>query len=268
MTESVPQQRKKILVVSAHPEPRSLNAALADFAVAHLRSAGHEVRVSDLYAMKWKATVDADDFPGHAPGGRLDVLAGQERATREGRLTADVLAEQEKVRWSDAVILQFPMWWFSVPAILKGWIDRVFTNGFAYGPSVPPPYTEGALGGRRALLSATIGARRSAFSDRGIHGDIADVLHPLQHGLFWFTGMAPLAPFAVYGTVALPEREFAAVTGAYGHRLDGLFTDDPVPYRTLDGGDYDHHMRLLPGAAAPGTTGLDLHLRPRGRQRT
>ncbi|MEV6962128.1 NAD(P)H-dependent oxidoreductase [Streptomyces sp. NPDC051207] len=264
MTEAVPQQRKKILVVSAHPERRSLNAALADFAVEHLRSAGHEVRVSDLYAMKWKATVDADDFPDHTPDGRLDVLAGQERATLTGRLTADVAAEQEKVRWSDAVILQFPMWWFSVPAILKGWIDRVFTNGFAYGPSVPPPYTEGALGGRRALLSTTVGARQSAFSDRGVHGDLTDVLHPLQHGLFWFTGMAPLVPFAVYGTVGLPQREFAAATRAYGHRLDGLFTDDPIPYRTLDGGDYDHDMRLLPGTETPGTTGLDLHVRPQG----
>ncbi|MGG7576134.1 NAD(P)H-dependent oxidoreductase [Streptomyces sirii] len=139
MTEATPQQRKKILVVTAHPEPRSLNAALAAFAVEHLRAAGHEVRVSDLYAMKWKSVVDADDFPDHSADHRLDVLAAHEQATLAGRLAPDIAAEQEKVRWSDAVVLQFPMWWFSVPAILKGWIDRVFTNGFAHGPAVPRP---------------------------------------------------------------------------------------------------------------------------------
>ncbi|MER6996168.1 NAD(P)H-dependent oxidoreductase [Streptomyces sp. NPDC000410] len=267
MIEATPQQeqqQKKILVVSAHPEPRSLNAALTTFAVEHLRAAGHDVRVSDLYAMKWKATVDADDFPDHVADRRLKVMDVSERATLAGRLSPDVAAEQEKVRWSDAVILQFPMWWFSVPAILKGWIDRVFTSGFGYGKAVPPPYSEGALAGRRALVSVTAGAREWSFSDRGIHGRLTDVLHPVQHGLFWFTGMAPLEPFAVYDANDLPDEPFEAAKRAYGLRLDGLFTDEPVAFRSLVGGDYDRDMRLLPGVEEPGTGGPDLHVRPRG----
>ncbi|MEU2855407.1 NAD(P)H-dependent oxidoreductase [Streptomyces syringium] len=264
MNEATPQQQQKILVVSAHPDPRSLNAALTTFAVDHLRAAGHEVRVSDLYAMKWKATVDADDFPDRTADGRLNVMAASERATLTDRLSPDIAAEQEKVRWSDAVILQFPLWWFAPPAILKGWIDRVFTSGFAYGPKVPPPYSEGALGGRRALVSVTVGARETSFSDRGIHGRPADVLHPVQHGLFWFTGMMPLEPFAVYGANELPQERFEAAKREYGRRLDGLFTDAPVPFRSLVGGDYDHDMRLLPGVEAEGTTGLELHIHPRG----
>ncbi|GJF33551.1 NAD(P)H dehydrogenase [Kitasatospora sp. NE20-6] len=263
MTES-PSQQKKILVVGAHPEPRSLNAALTAFAADRLHAAGHAVQVSDLYAMKWKAVVDAGDFPHEPPGGRLRVMAASERATVRGRLSADIAAEQEKVRWADAVVLQFPLWWFSVPAILKGWIDRVFTSGFGYGPALPPPYGESALGGRRALLSVTAGARQSAFSDRGAHGRLTDVLHPLQHGLFWFTGMAPLDPFVVYDANDLPEGSFEAATRAYGRRLDRLFTDAPVPYRSLAGGDYGRDMRLLPGVEAPGTAGPDLHVRPRG----
>jgi NAD(P)H dehydrogenase (quinone) len=59
-------------------------------------------------------------------------------------------------------------------------------------------------------VSVTIGARESAFSDRGIHGRLADILHPVQHGLFWFTGMTPLELFAVYGTVDLPKERCAA----------------------------------------------------------
>ncbi|MFF7022902.1 NAD(P)H-dependent oxidoreductase [Streptomyces klenkii] len=263
-TTSQPQQPKKILIVSAHPEPRSLNATLTAFAADHLRAAGHEVQVSDLYAMKWKATLDADDFPGH-PGDRpLAVMSDSERATLAGRLTPDVAAEQEKLRWSDAVILQFPMWWFSAPAILKGWIDRVFTAGFGYGPTLPPPYSEGApLMGRRALVSVTAGARETSFSDRGIHGRLADVLHPIQHGLFWFTGMTPVEPFVMYHANELPPERVEAARRAYARRLDGLFTDAPVPFRTLTGGDYDHDMRLLPGRETPGTSGLDLHAHPR-----
>lgn len=253
----------KILVVSAHPEPRSLNASLTRFAVDHLRATGHEVRESDLYAMKWKATVDADDFPADAPD-RLHVMAASERATLDGVLTPDVAAEQEKVRWSDAVVLQFPVWWFAPPAILKGWIDRVFTAGFGYGPTLPPPYGQGPLAGKRALVSVTLGARETSFSDRGIHGQLDDALHPLQHGLFWFTGAAPLEPFAVYWANELPEDAFETAKREYAARLDGLFTDEPVPFRSLVGGDYDHDMRLLPGVEAPGTSGLALHTRPRG----
>ncbi|ONI82624.1 NAD(P)H dehydrogenase [Saccharothrix sp. ALI-22-I] len=262
MTTEATRQPKKILIVSAHPEPRSLNSTMTSFAVEQLRAAGHEVRVSDLYAMKWKAAVDADDFPDHTADQPLDVLAAHEQATLAGRLTPDVASEQEKVRWSDAVILQFPMWWFSMPAILKGWIDRVFTNGFAHGPAVPPPYSEGALGGRRALVSVTIGARESSFSDRGIHGRLADVLFPVQHGLLWFTGMAPLEPFAMYGTVGLTEEQFTAAKHEYRRRLDGLFTDEPVPFRSL-ADDYNRDMRLRPGLEAPGTIGLDIHVRSR-----
>ncbi|NUS26847.1 MAG: NAD(P)H-dependent oxidoreductase [Streptomyces sp.] len=258
--------KKKILIVSAHPEPRSLNAALTTFAVDHLRTSGHEVRLSDLYAMKWKPTVDADDYTDHGSDGarRLHVMRDSEEATLNGRLAPDIAAEQEKIRWSDALILQFPMWWFSTPAILKGWIDRVFTSGFGYGPEVPPPYDDNgsALAGRRALLSVTLGARETAFSDRGIHGRLTDVLHPLQHGLFWFTGMAPLEPFAVYDTDRMPAERYAPAREAYARRLDALFTEAPVPFRSLTGGDYDHDMRLLPGRERPGTEGLDLHTRP------
>ncbi|CAL9439655.1 Glutathione-regulated potassium-efflux system ancillary protein KefF [Streptomyces sp. enrichment culture] len=264
MTEAVPKQSGKILVVSAHPDPRSLTASLTAFAVGHLREAGHEVRVSDLHAMKWKAVVDADDFPDRPADRRLDLLAAAEEAARTGRLSPDVAAEQEKVRWSDAVVLQFPLWWFSVPAILKGWMDRVFVRGFAHGPGLPPPYGEGVLAGRRALMSVTAGARESSFSGRGVHGRLADLLHPFQHGLFWFTGIAPLEPFAVYDANVLPGDRFEAAKREYGRRLDRLFTDEPVPYRSLTGGDYDRDMRLLPGVEAPGTSGLDLHVRPRG----
>ncbi|MDT0307896.1 NAD(P)H-dependent oxidoreductase [Streptomyces sp. DSM 44917] len=253
---------KNVLIVSAHPERRSLNAALAALAAGELGAAGHRVRTSDLYAMKWKAGVDADDFPAHDPADRLDVMAASERATAGGALTADVTAEQEKLLWADAVILQFPLWWFGVPALLKGWIDRVFTAGFGYGTTGRwPHYGDGRLAGRRALVSVTIGAGAPSFSARGIHGSLHDVLFPLQHGLFFYTGMEVLEPFAVYDAAGLGEADFPRVAGDYRARLRGLFGEEPLPYRRLGDGDYTRQLELREDFALPENAGPGVHLR-------
>lgn len=147
-----------VLIVYAHPEPQSLNGSLKNLAVETLRSLGHEVKVSDLYAMRWKAVADAGDFPDRAYPDRLRYAGESKHAYLGGAQSADVADEQEKLLWADAVIFQFPLWWFSAPAILKGWVERVYAYGFAYG--VGPHegerwgdrYGEGNLLGRRAML--------------------------------------------------------------------------------------------------------------------
>jgi NAD(P)H dehydrogenase (quinone) len=111
----------KVLLVFAHPEPRSLNGALRDVAIKELEAQGHEVRVSDLYAEGWKSEVDRSDFPSLMLDERLQVAPASSKAFATDTLTADVKAEQGKLLWADVLILQFPLWWFSMPAILKGW---------------------------------------------------------------------------------------------------------------------------------------------------
>src|SRR5688572_22145541 len=144
-----------ILIVYAHPEPRSLNGALKDLALRHLTAQGHEVRVSDLYAMGWKAVADGEDFQRLEAAERLFYARASKAAFADGSQTSDIAAEQQKLLWADAVIFQFPMWWFSMPAILKGWVERVFAYGFAYGVGVHDGdrwgdrYGEGTLTGRR-----------------------------------------------------------------------------------------------------------------------
>jgi NAD(P)H dehydrogenase (quinone) len=123
----------KVLLVFAHPEPRSLSGALRDVAVTELEAQGHEVQLSDLYAEGWKSHVDRADFPSHARDARLIPVVASKQAFEGNTLTGDVRGEIEKLLWADALILQFPLWWFSMPAILKGWVDRVFAYGFAYG---------------------------------------------------------------------------------------------------------------------------------------
>src|ERR671929_23137 len=145
----------KVLLVFAHPEPRSLNGALRDVAIQELEAQGHEVRVSDLYADRWKSEVDRTDFPLLAPDARLKPVAASREGFAARALTEDVRAEQEKLLWANALILQFPLWWFTMPAILKGWVERVFAYAFAYGVGEHSDrhwgdrYGEGSFAGKR-----------------------------------------------------------------------------------------------------------------------
>ena len=85
----------KVLWIFAHPEGRSLNGSLRDFGVHTLQAAGHEVRQSDLYAMRWKAVADREDFTDTEPAGRLIYGASSFRSFKEGTQAADVKGEQD-----------------------------------------------------------------------------------------------------------------------------------------------------------------------------
>ncbi|GME73292.1 unnamed protein product [Ambrosiozyma monospora] len=123
----------KVLIVLAHAEPKSLTTTLHNITVEELEKLGHEVKPSDLYAMKWKATIDADDFPEFDKKERLDILTESGKAYSQGKLSHDILEEQAKLQWADMVIFQFPMYWFTIPAILKGWFERVYSMEFGCG---------------------------------------------------------------------------------------------------------------------------------------
>ncbi|MEU9161917.1 NAD(P)H-dependent oxidoreductase [Streptomyces sp. NPDC048424] len=257
----------KTLIVHAHPEPRSLNSSLKDLAVATLEAAGHEVRVSDLYAMNWKAVVDAADYGPHASS-PLKVARDSGLAFEAGTLTPDVLAEQEKLLWADTIIFQFPMWWYSMPAILKGWVDRVFTHRFAYGvgehsaTKYGERFGEGTLAGKRALLSVTVGGPESHYAARGINGPIDDLLFPIHHGVLYYPGIESLPPFVLYGIDRMTDEDYADVTKAWEQRLLTLESTEPIPFRRQNFGDYEiPSLHLKEGLEPTGRTGFGLHVR-------
>ena len=256
-----------VLWVFAHPEPRSLSGALRDDGLRTLRELGHDVRESDLYAMKWNPVVDAADFGAEADDGRLVVGATSARAHARGELSADIVAEQEKLAWADAVVVQFPLWWYSLPAILKGWFDRVFVKGFGYGVQAEDGrtlrYGEGRLAGKRAMVVLTAGAREPAMGPRGVNGSLNEVLFPLHHGTLFYAGMSVLPPVAVHGADRVSDDRFGEVREQLRERLRTLETDEPIPFRTQNGGDYDDDLVLRPDRA-PGATGLAVHLRQAG----
>jgi NAD(P)H dehydrogenase (quinone) len=260
-----------VLIVFAHPEPHSLGAALRDAAIAELEAAGHTVQVSDLHAQHWKSEVDHADFPRLPADARLQVTQASRDAYAADVLTADVLAEQRKLLWADMLILQFPLWWFSMPAILKGWVDRVFACGFAYGVGEHSEqrwgdrYGEGTLAGRRAMLVVTAGGWQEHYGARGINGPIDDLLFPIQHGILYYPGYDVLPPYVLYRADRLDDAGFEQAAGALRERMRTLATTPPIPYRRQNHGDYlIPVMELRPGLGQ-GASGFALHRRDAGQ---
>ncbi|XP_061671797.1 NAD(P)H dehydrogenase [quinone] 1 isoform X3 [Syngnathoides biaculeatus] len=177
-TEDVESQ-KTVLIVYAHQSMGSFNEALRDIAAKELSMQGYRIIVSDLYAMNFKANSTQDDIIGDLKNPEL-FQYGEEtmHAWKEGRLSEDIVAEQRKVEEAELIIFQFPLYWFSVPAIMKGWMDRVLTQGFAF--SLEKMYNNGIFKNKKAMLSFTTGATESMFRPDGINGDINVALWPLQ----------------------------------------------------------------------------------------
>lgn len=252
-----------VLWIFAHPDQSSLNASLRDEGLAALAEAGHDSKVSDLYAMQWKPLLDRGDFADDREAS-MGIGRASGYAYERGTLSRDIVEEQEKLAWADAVVFQFPLWWYAPPAILKGWIDRVFVKGFAYGVTDPDRpgrtlrYGEGVLSGKRALVLTSSGGPRTSLGPRGINGQLDHVLFPLLHGTLWYTGMAVLPPVAIYHANRLDDQQFRTAADTVRRQVLAIDRTEPIPYRTQNGGDYNDDL-VLKDDIAPGCEGLAVH---------
>jgi NAD(P)H dehydrogenase (quinone) len=236
-----------VLIVYAHPEPSSFNGAMKDTAVETLRRAGHEVRVSDLYGMGFNAVVGPDDFLGErADPDVFSVQKEQTKACEAGTLAPDVAAEMEKLSWADFVIFQFPIWWFGMPAIMKGWADRIFARGFAYLPG--RKYDTGMFRGKTAMVAATTGTSADTYAPDGIDGDILTVLWPIHNGLLRYSGFDVLEPFVAYMPGRVGQDGRKAYLETYKKRLLTLDKTPKLFFHPAE--DYGPDERLKPGIRA------------------
>ena len=162
----------RALIVHAHPEPGSFCTAQMRQAASTLQARGYEVEISDLYAQGWNAGLGRGNFM-HAQGGHFKPQAEQVRAAQNHTFAPDVAAELNKLLAADLLVFSFPLWWFSLPALLKGWVDRVFVMGAVYGAGVGT-YDNGKFLGR-ALLCTT-GGPESAYGPQANNGELNTAL--------------------------------------------------------------------------------------------
>ncbi|MBH1963441.1 MAG: NAD(P)H-dependent oxidoreductase [Comamonadaceae bacterium] len=216
---------RRVLLVSAHPEPRSFHSTLRATAVEELESQGCVVKVSDLYAMQFKATVDHSDFSTLETDEPLNVSLAQRRSWKDGSLAADIQAELNHLLEADLLVLMFPLWWFGMPAIMKGWIDRVFLSGVVYSRSAV--FELGRLAGKKALVAVTTGAPSQAYGPESLNGEMNDILMPLQRGVLGFTGMQVLPPFVGYQVPYVGDEGRAQILAEWRLYLRGV--NDLVP---------------------------------------
>jgi NAD(P)H dehydrogenase (quinone) len=235
-----------VLIAYAHPEPKSFNGAMKNLAVETLRSLRHEVMVSDLYAMGFNAVIGRDDFLGERANPEfLSIANEQTKACKTGSLAGDIVAEQQKLARADLLILQYPIWWFGMPAILKGWADRVFARGFAY--IAGRKYDTGMFKGKTAMVAATTGTSADTYAPDG-DGDILSVLWPVHNGLLRYSGFDVIEPFVAYmpGRVGADERQ--RYLGNYKARLLDIGNAPKLFFHPA--GDYGPNERLKPGVTA------------------
>lgn len=225
----------KVLIVHAHPEAKSFNGAMTRHAVETLENAGHEVQVSDLYELGWNPVSGRHNFLTVADPEILNLQDEEIFATKNQGFAPEIQAEFEKLIWCDTLIFQFPLWWFSVPAILKGWVDRVFACGMAYGGG--RWYNRGVFSGKRAMLSLTTGGHSPMFSENGLNGNIDQILFPIHHGILYFVGFQVLPPFVAWGPSRVGDSTRDEYFEQYAARLLSLESTDPIPYPPLEAYD-------------------------------
>ncbi len=169
-------------LIIAHPNPRSLNYALKNIIEKILRESGYSVHLSDIYEMEKQ---------GHSavkPYGSLQSEKDKEL----------IKQEQQKIKQSLLTIIQFPLYWFTFPGLLKNYFETVWELGFAFGPG---KFKESPLyDGRKVLFSITTQSKETDYSDSGLNGDISRTLFPMETA-FKFVGFQILPAFVGYGVM-------------------------------------------------------------------
>jgi len=138
------------LIIYSHPNDESLNHHFLNTVTEILQTQNHEIRIRDLYHLDFNPVMSLQDL----------------KDQRSGRLSEDIREEQEHILWSDHITFIYPIWWTGMPAIMKGFIDRVFSYGFAY--RYDQGIQKGLLKGKRATIINTHGKSKAEYESTGM----------------------------------------------------------------------------------------------------
>ncbi|KEF58473.1 uncharacterized protein A1O9_06399 [Exophiala aquamarina CBS 119918] len=194
-----------VLIVISHPNEKSLTHSLAQRVTDGAESKGHTVELLDLYKDGFNPIFSTRDF---------EQFEGVP-------MTEDVLRHQRLVEKADAIFLIFPVWWYGLPAMIKGWLDRVFSAGWAYKVEVDPEGT--LLAHRPCTILAPAGASANQLNRWGYDKQIQ---HLWRYGVFGYCGFEPLR------ITILEDSEWAERGKVIGHletafKAGQLIGEDP-----------------------------------------
>ncbi|WP_294303941.1 NAD(P)H-dependent oxidoreductase [uncultured Chryseobacterium sp.] len=157
------------LIIYAHPHEESLNYALFKTVIDTLTAdENHELIIRDLNAIQFDPVLSSKDLQDQRMGTPAD----------------DIRKEQEYMAWAECITFIYPIWWTGLPAIMKGYIDRVFTYGFAY--RYDQGIQKGLLTGKKTVIINTHGKSRGEYEKSGM--DQALLLTSDQ-GIFSYCGL-------------------------------------------------------------------------------
>jgi NAD(P)H dehydrogenase (quinone) len=148
----------RTLIIYSHPNPNSFNHAVLDCLTEGLKETGQEYEVVDLYKIEFDPVLKMHDLA----------------QFREGKIPADVAEQQDKVSKADVIIFVHPIWWGWMPAMLKGYLDRVFTVDFAYRMGKTQP--EGLLIDKKVIFIRTTALPEEAYKKSGVEDLIRNLL--------------------------------------------------------------------------------------------
>ena len=197
--KTINSKKKTAHFVLCHPEPKSFNAHLICLAGKTLQDEGWQVTATNLYEEKFAPLEEMAHYRAPVQPDRFDAQLEQKYASETGSLPDDVLKQLAYLDECDLLVIQYPMWWHLPPAILKGWMDRVFVYGRVYASK--KRFEKGVFVDKKAMLSVTVGTSAETYHHNGRSGDMELLLWPVNFSLA-YVGFEVLEPFIAYGVEA------------------------------------------------------------------
>lgn len=212
-----------ILIVYAHHEPSSFTSAMKNVAADTLAHQGHGAVVSDLYGQGFTPLAQKWDFVTTSGGHSNYLLEQKHAASLQNAFSPDIVSEIDKLLAADVVIFVAPLWWHSVPAILKGWFDRILAMGVAWDGG--KYYEKGLMRGKQAMLVLAAGHPTDFYQPSGLHkASLIQSLHPLNHGTLAFCGFNVHEPFVAENVLGIEQAAREKILKDLEFRLSNMFS--------------------------------------------
>ena len=204
------------LIIYANHNDGSFNHAVLENITEKYRSLGHEVTVRNLYKLNWNPVLTSEDLA----------------ALHNGQVPSDIATEQKLVARADMLTVIYPVWWTGMPAILKGYFDRVFSFGFAYG--FTENGLEGFLKGKKVLLLSSTGQPKEIYEASGMYKAMNMTT---DKGIFEFCAMDVIAHIYFPSIQSVSDE----IRGEYIESVKE-FIDN---YFSFNGKSYSHADRVV-----------------------